>query len=215
MIRWQHDDTSIKVQVKVGCMCKLSMCTQIARVQTITVNTLIGAEGMKWILITRSHCLYFIDLTATKHFGNNVWRSMWLIIQIITVNDLLDPFRWMTMCLSQQQPCLWVSPRPTRCRSSRMKARRRVRRSWAGRRVRGPQRSQPVVCPVSNHCWLSWSSSTSTCSTTWTGSPWQVQYSACNLTAANHSHGLKNVYSRRAKAGNVGREEGCTWREIG
>lgn len=57
-----------------------------------------------------------------------------------------------------------------------MIARRSLRRTVAAARWRRDRRrSSPAACPKSEPCWPSSSSATSTCSTTWTGSRWQVQ----------------------------------------
>lgn len=76
----------------------------------------------------------------------------------------------------QRRPCLEASRCRTLLRSSPLTARRKVRRIRAPRRpISSQMRSRPAGCPEAGRWWSSLSSATSTCSTTWTGSPWQVR----------------------------------------
>lgn len=127
-------------------------------------------------------CVWFVVLNKyISILSTNPTKPKTASVSILTV--VTDPS-------PQRRACLWARPRRTRRLSSPMTARRRSR---AGRRVSGRRRSRPAGCPRSGRGWPSSSSATSTCSTTWTGSPWQVQHATANQSSPPN---IKDLDSR-------------------
>lgn len=94
----------------------------------------------------------------------------------------------------QRRPCLEAIRCRTLLRSSPLTARRKVRRIREPRRpISSQMRSRPAGCPEAGRWWSSSSSATSTCSTTWTGSPWQVRCTFTCLTQTGDNNEAKRA----------------------